>query len=347
MTAHSRLASIPALLLVFAPLSAQEGMAGPAPELAKLKPMLGHWEGSGTATMPGAKGPSKWQSQSSYQWVLGGHFLQEETYVTFEGQEQPLTFRAFLGFDREQKRYVTVMASNTGEVTHQEMSILPDGAFVSIMRQLKQGLPVVERSRTRIDGDTSTFSIDTLSTDGAVQEMVKGTMKRVPKGRAHAAEATLAMVPAAEPMAKVARMAGTYAIDGSYVMDPSAKPMKMTGTSTIALIFGGTVLQVHETCKSDQGDYETWGFMAWDAEDGCYRNAMVDSMGMVGKMDGRFTADGKAMIVTGSGTMGGVPTASRFVMELNDKGHLVRGVGHSLSGTDKPSECFTGTYTRK
>src|SRR5690606_34502804 len=59
-------------------------MPEPAPELKKLEPLIGHWQGSGTARM-GPGEPTPWEAHSSYAWALGGFFVQEDTVVRFEG----------------------------------------------------------------------------------------------------------------------------------------------------------------------------------------------------------------------------------------------------------------------
>ena len=61
------------------PLWPQEmGLPKPASELSAFKSFLGNWQGSGTVTMvPGAP-PMTWTCKSTWQYVLGGHFLREE-----------------------------------------------------------------------------------------------------------------------------------------------------------------------------------------------------------------------------------------------------------------------------
>jgi hypothetical protein len=352
MILHSRPALLPFLLPLLITVPALPGQAAPPPatELAKLKPLEGHWEGSGTVMMDAKTGPSKWNSQSTAQWALGNHFLQQDTYITFEGQQgRVLAFHEYLGWDRENKRYVCLAVSNEGAVSLSEIRFLDDGTLLGMRQHVHEGKPFAERSRYRIDGDTMNFTMDILETAGPSVEMVKGTMKKVPKGRAHAIEATVSMEPAAAAMGRLSKMAGKYEVKGGFVMQPGAKETAITGTDTITGIFAGTVMQVitKGTAEGMPGEYEGRSFMAWDEDQKCYTHATVDNMGMVGDAQSRFAADGKSLITTGTGLEQGQPAVMRYVLELDEKGEPKQGTCHTLIGNAAPFQSFNATYTRK
>ena len=349
MTSTLRLAAATALLAAFFPVLPAQVTPSPAGELARLKPLEGHWDGTGTVVMNPTSAPTKWTSQTTAQWVLGGNFLQQDTYITFEGQQEPLAFHEYTGWDREQKRYVNLALSNEGHLTVGDLRFLPDGTMLQLRRQVHDGVPYAERSRYRVDGGTMTFTIDMLGGEGPCVEMVKGTMKKVDKGHAHAVEATASMAPAAPAMARLLKAAGTYETKGSMVTQPGGKETPITGTETVTGIFGNTVLQSITKGKAEglAAEYEGRGFMAWDPDQDCYTQAWIDNMGMIGAMTCRFATDGKTLITTGSSVEQGQPVATRFVMELDDRGMLKRNTGWSLAGTAPPFRCFTLDYTHQ
>lgn len=349
MTSTLRLATATALLAACVPALPAQAVPAPATELARLKPLEGHWEGTGTVVMDPAAAPVKWNSKTTAQWVLGGHFLQEDTYITFEGNQPPLAFQEYLGWDREQKRYVNLAISNEGTVTLGDVRFLPDGTMLQIRRQVRQGVPFAERSRYKVDGGSMTFTMDVLRGEGPGMEMVKGTMKKVEKGSPHAVEATTSMAPADSAMARLLKCAGNYETKGGMLMEPAAKETPLTGTETVTGIFGNTVLQAITKGKAESmpGEHEGRCFMAWDPDLACYTQAWVDNLGMIGVMSCHFAADGKSLIATGTAVEQGQPVATRFVMELDEHGMLKRNTGWSLVGTAPPFRCFTLDYTQK
>lgn len=347
-TMNTRPCTILLPLLMLAPaLPAQdEGFPAPAPELAKLKDFAGHWQGTGTATMgPGAP-PTKWTSHTTYRWVMGDHWLLEDTWIEFEGLPTPMAFRGYLGWDRENQRHVSLMVTNTGEAGLHQMDFLPDGTVLQMMRMVRDGVPMVERSRSTFDGKTVKFAIDMLLPEGPSTEMVSGTMHRVDKPHPHAVEATAAMAPPAAAMQKLMTMAGTYTMTGQVTMAPGVPPLKIQGTDVVTPIYGGTILMAHTTGRAEGSPaaYESAGFHAWDAAANRYRVLFVDNMGSVGTMESWFGADDKSLLSVAATTQGGQPVAMRYVTELDDAGRIARGFGHALMGSAAPYESFRGEY---
>jgi hypothetical protein len=350
MTSFARPITALVSLAAFVSLAAaQDGPPGPAPELQKLAPFVGSWQGSGTAVTDPSGSPSKWTAQSSYRFVLDGHFVQENTTVTFEDMPQPMTFLAWLGWDRENARYVNIGATSTGEAGLHEFEFLADGTMLQIVRQTRDGQTFAERSRTRVAGAELQFAVELLMAEGPSKTVVSGTMAKVDKLTPLAVEASATAAAPAEPMQKLARMAGTYAIEGQMVMMPGAPATKITGTDTIATLFGGTLLHVHTDGKAEgmPGVYAADAIFAWDARRQRFVNLFVSNMGEVGSMESFFSDDGKALISTSAALSMGQPASQRWVLELDAGGRPLRGVGHSLAGTHPPFECFAAKYTRK
>lgn len=327
--------------------SAQEAPPAPAAELEKLASMVGHWQGSGTANM--GPQPSKWQSQTTCAWSLGNHFLQEDTRVTFEGMPQPLVFRAYLGWDRENSRYVSVSVNNEGEASINRVERLPDGTLLQFSPHHKDGMTYIERSRSRADGDEMNFSIDLLTPDGPSMEVVRGTMKKVARLEPMPQDASAFNVKPHEQISKLARMTGTYAVEGSMVMMPGTPPMKISGIDTVAPLFDGTIVHARTIghAEGQDAEYEAHNFFAWDAIRECIVSAFVSNMGEVGTMDNHLSEDGKALISTTAATYMGQPCSQRYVLELDAKGAMAKATGHCLIGTTPPYESFKATYRKE
>lgn len=80
---------------------------------------------------------------------------------------------------------------------------------------------------------------------------------------------------------------------------------------------------------------------------GVFISAFVSNLGECGEMEMRFAPGGKQIISTQAATMMGMPVVQRFVLDLDDNGHYLKGVGHSIFGAASPMESFEATYTKK
>lgn len=332
------------------PALAQEGMGPPkpAPELKKLEPLIGNWAGSGVFNDPDAP-PIHWKCQAGYRWSHGGFWVQEDFTIHFDGMDQPMVFRAYLGWDGERERYVNAHIANNGEVGLDEFVIGPDGAMVTMMTRQVQGNTFCERAVSKVDGDKMTMKIEFLLAEGPSMTAVEGEFQRVDQPAPEALGAGKFGPPAHEAMAPLGKGAGVYAVKGSMTYAPGVPPMKIHGTDEFAMIFGGSVMHGHTVGGSDAmpGEYVGDVFWGWDAKAGCYASVFVSNMGEVGTMEMRYSADRSALISTSASTKMGRPLVQRFVLHLDDSGAFMRGVGHSLMGSAPPIESFNATYERK
>ncbi len=342
---------VPALvlsLLAVPAALAQEGPPGPAPELKKLEPMVGNWTGTGSFNQPGGK-PSKWYARGTYRWALDGHFLQEDFSIVFEGQPAPLVFRAYLGWDRENKRYVNAVAMNAGEVSLHEVKLLPDGTLLQIMLQQQMGQPYAERSLLKVEGDKMTHSIDLLMSQGASITIIDGTFTR--GGESFDGQFGAATWMGAKPheaIGKLARSAGAYDVVGEMLMAAGQPPIGVTGVDTFRAVFGGTVLHGHTEGEAAgmPGKYVGEVFWGHDAAKNCLCAVYVSNMGEVMSLEGRWSGDGK-LISTSSALWMGQPAVQRMLMEFDGAGAATRATGHTIHGVAPPFESFTATYTKK
>lgn len=327
---------------------AQDGMPSPAPELQKLAPFVGHWTGSGTMTEP-AGVVTRWTAIGSYAWCLGGHFLQKDFQITFAGMAAPLVFRGYLGWDRENRRYVDATVDNGGQVRMQEMRLLPDGSQLEMTVQDQEGMPYAERSLSKVEGDAMTHTIDMLMPSGASLTIVDGKFTRGGKPFEGAFDGPTWMgARAHESFAKLTRSAGVYDVQGEMVMMPGQPATKIAGTDTFRTVFGGTVLhgRTEGEAAGMPGKYLGEVFWGHDAKRGCVVGIYVSNMGEVMQMDARWSPDGK-LVSTSSALFQGQPAVQRMVMEYDATGAAKSAVNHSIVGTEPPFESFRATYAKR
>ncbi len=346
MTRIARSFLVPTLALL--PLAtAQEAPPPPAPELKKLEPMIGNWTGSGTMTMPGGQ-PTKWNARGTLRWALDGHFMQWDFISAFDGVPVPVVFRAYVGWDRENKRYVDAMSNNAGEAMLHEVSLLPDGTMLHLMPRNQGGQQYAERWRLKVNGDTMTYAIDVLMSQGTSQTFVDGTFKR--GGEAFDGRFDVPPWLGAKPhdaIAKLCRSAGAYDVKGEMLMAADQPAVKITGTDTFRAVFGGTVLHGHTDGAAEgmPGKYVGEVFWGHDAVKNRVTGIYVSNFGEVMQLDAWWAGD--KLISVSAGPWMGQPTAQRMVMEFDAAGAATRATNHSIVGGGPPFESFRGTYAKK
>lgn len=351
MTIRHTLLSFATLLLAL-PATAQDMPdMSPAKERLKFQPLVGNWSGKGTVTEPGPDGPMtmNWTATGSYQWVMNDHWLQEDFSITFEGMDSPLMFRGYWGWDRENARYVGVVASNQGKATLNTAEFLEDGSMVTLARHHDQGVTFVERSTLKVDGDSMSMQIDLMMQQGEMLRMVDGTFEKVDEAAAVRTDAPVFMgVPVHEKVQQFGRIVGVYDVKGQMIPAPGAPAMNIGGTDTYEKWWGGSVVHV-KTDGHAEGmpeTYEMHAFFAWDNIDGCVKCVFASNMGEVGAMDCRW-ADDTNIVSTMSGTWMGQPVSQHYVTTLDTDGKCKSASGWTLLGTSKPLEAFQATYTLK
>ena len=342
---NTRLSVVLLPLLFAAPLAAQH-RAGPAKQNEQLQSLVGNWTGKGTFTEPGGE-PTGWHSRVSYRWVLGGHWLQEDFRFEFDGMPGPIAFRSYIGWDAAGERYVVVQATNEGRATIQEASMLPDGTMLTFQQRDMGPAPMQERARTRVAGDKMTIAVDFLFPEGPSMQVVEGTYER--GGDAYEGELDLAGHMGAQPHAELQKMSkrnGAYQTEGQMVMAPGQPPTKIRGSDVFADIWSGTVIEgiTTGTAEGDPTKYEGRAFYAWDDKAKCIRSVFVDSMGMVGQMEGWFVGD--TLVFVHAGKMMGQPLVQRIVMPFEGDAWQ-QTVSTTCLATADPFVGFEVRYTKK
>lgn len=332
------------LLIPFVPAQAPE-MPGPAPELKRFERLIGSYTGKGTAVMEPGKAPIDWTCQSTYEWTLGNHFVSVNSIVDFGSAMPPLAFRELLGWDGEGKRYVAIGVSNEGEGFLNEIVFPTNDTMVQIVAKKMGGSPCAERQETTFTKDGMQFRMTILGVTGPTFECVNGSFLRADNLKPVAIEASAAMAPAAEPLVKMTKAAGTYEFKGEMIMMPGTPVMKLTGTDNCRPIFGGTVLQTTTTGKSEGSPftYQAENFLVWNKDKKCFDSFGADNMGSVGSMEQRIVDDGK-ILMTSLASYGGQMTSQRMVMELDAAGRFKKVMAMAMTGTSEPYCSFKGDY---
>ncbi|MFO1078530.1 MAG: DUF1579 family protein [Planctomycetota bacterium] len=335
-------AALPALAVAQEP-------TGPAPELKQLEPLVGNWHGSGEATFAPGAPPTKWAGNGTYAWVLGGHWLQEDFALEFDGLPTPMVKHAFLGWDRSGKRYVKATCGSNGEVALHELVRLGDGTFVEMTLQHRDGMPYAGRSTLRATKEGLVHTIDVWMAEGPMQAVTAATFTR--GGEPYAADLATPAFLGEKPHASLTRLsraAGDYATAGTVVPAPGEATIQLAGVDSFRTAFGGMILlgESHGAPAGSPVGYEGRVLYGYDANADAIVGIYVGSAGEIMRIEARWLPDGR-LLSTGSVTIDGSTKFERYLMEFDQKGGPTRAVGHTLMDGLPPFESYRATYTRK
>lgn len=346
---NRRLHAVVPFLALLAAVRGQDATAAPtpSPELARLKPFVGHWHGEGTAVMEPGAPATKWTGKVHSQWALSGFFLQTDTEIQFDGMPTAMRFREYLGWDRENKRYANLAINNMGEGALQTPHFVGDDTMLTLNVGLSPyGQPQCERVIAKFGGDEQSISIAFMTVEGVAADAVRGSFKRVKEVEPAALDATSAMMPANPHMAKLARTAGTYDFQGEMIFAPGMPATKITGRDVVRTLFDGAIVYVATTgsAEGSPAPYEAHGFYVWDPRENCYRILSVNNMGEIGSWETRLLGDDK-LVAVHAGLHMGMPSTSRLVLHLDANGKMTKSANHACLGDGEPMRNFHGTYT--
>lgn len=341
----------PLLLLAGAPaLLAQESEWAPKPpaELQKLAPMVGTWEGSGTYRMAPDAPEAKWTSISSFEWVLGGHWMREDAAIQLADVPTKLCMTTFYGWDAELQRYVSVGISNTGDAELHEVHF-QDGALVTVSTGLEMGAPKLERWVSTYKDGTSQVEGHAATGTGALFTHVKGASKRTSEKPTKVERVDAPLMPelagkGGKEHARLLAAAGDYSFTGWMVMPGMPDKMEIAGRESLHPIYGGTALEFR-TESEPAGMYEAYAWMVWNEREKCYDFVMVNSMGQSGQQ--RCHLIGNACVYTSAMTYMGEPSVSRAILTIREDGSFGDFDSHSIAGTSAPVHNFHARYSRK
>lgn len=329
------------------PLLAQAAPA-PAEQLKKFAPLVGNWAGTGEMNEPTGQ-KTKWTGNGSYRWALDGHFLREDFQVKFEGMPTPVVMHGYLGWDRENRHYLHLVISSSGQAALNRMEVGNDGSMTVLALRQQGAMHYAERSVFKVQEDRLRHTVDLLMPEGASLAMVDGTFTRVDNEFDGAFDTPPLMggKPSAD-IARLCRSAGVYGVKGELVMAPGQPPMAITGTDTFRAVFGGSVLHGHTEGAAAGMPGKYVGEVFWSHDEALARMVghYVSNMGEVMSMDAWWTADGQLCALS-SGVFQGQPMVQRTLLQFDGAGAAKSAVSHAISGTAAPFESFRSTYTKQ
>jgi len=333
-------------------VAAQEADMSPAPELQQLAPMIGDWEGEGVLASGGGQSGS-WRARSSARWVLGGHFIREDTSIDQDGMPVPLEITNVMGWDRNNQRFVSIEVSNMGQLRVKTLHIEGGSRIVSAGTFELMGQLITERSAWELSDSETNLAIHQAHGSGDFFEAVRGSMKRVDR-RDRPVELSnqpllgMVVAPAAKEIKKIAGICGEYRMTGWMVPAPGAPKMELSGSERVRAICGGSVLEFFSEGEpmAAMGDFtfEGLGWIGWDPAARCYKMAFANNVGEMSMQECRYV-DGK-MIFSYAGVYQGQPVCNRGVVTLTDDGGFETFAQHTMTGDLPPFESFGATYER-
>ncbi|MFH0946362.1 MAG: DUF1579 family protein [Planctomycetota bacterium] len=342
------------VLFCLATARAQEEMFQPAPEVQKFAGLVGTWEGSGSVMMSPDGEASEWTSASTYRWVLGGHFLREDTVIRGEGMGEGMAFRGLMGWDRENKRYISYSLSNMGVLNTTEVHWTADDTMVSVSNSMEGSEPAVDRWVTHLGKGALRFTGHRAVGAGEFFLHVQGEGKRVSTEVKEIPTVQGAFMPeaisGAEEMKRIGVIAGKYQMKGWVIPAAGADPMQISGSETIEPIYGGTALEVvtvgDPAPEFPDMTYEGMGWFAWNQHDQRYDTVFLNSMGELGRGPCWWSGN-STLIMTMESLYQGQPMVGNYIMELGEGGRLKSSFGHSIMGDSEPQKTFEATYIAK
>jgi Protein of unknown function (DUF1579) len=335
---------------------AQEGEMdmGPAKEVKAFDKLLGTWTGSGTVRAS-ADARMKWTATSHTTSVLGGHFVQEDTKIVFEGEQAPpaLVFRTLYGFDKETKRWMSYAISNMGTAEAKQIHWV-DGKMMSGGSKVEKDMTgkdqfIVERWSTTFNEDGySVASYQTIGNGRPFAHVVGSFKKAKVANASFKANKIAPMIPVPKQMGALQKWSGSYHLKGWMIMMPGMPKTDITAKETVESIFGGAAIEFRlkgDPIPNMPGTYEGWGAMVWSDQDQCYKSLWIDNMGGAIMQDTHIR-DGKFIGGLAVVSMG-QPTVVQSITTLAADGSLGSVVEYRGSGAAAPVKSFSGTYTKK
>ena len=336
---------IVAIAFAFIPVAAavaQEGAPPVAKEMARFKPLIGNWEGSGTVRpAPGAP-EMPWTSVSTTESVLGGHFVMDHMKIDVEGMPVPIIFNSVSGWDPVREQYVSFETSNMGGAGESTMHFAGN-KVISASSGIEDGAVVADIWVTEFEGDAVRFTGHRSIEGGPLFVFVEGTQQRGGPGFSVGPEtASTTMAPPIEQMSPLAALAGTWDLEGKWKPRGGAEAIAISGRETTEPILGGHALRSHTTGQGGGVDYEGFGFMAWCPAENCIMSVGYDNMGEYHKA--KCWVEGDHLVAVSAGAYQGRPTASRGMMKLSPD--VLTWKGHAMAGAEEPFLSFEGVWTR-
>jgi hypothetical protein len=155
----------------------EEGAAPrPAPEIQKLIPYVGSWEGDGTLTMDGKTTPVRVR----HEWVAISDDWGVQIHETADlGEAGVYRSENFFGFDPGARKLHLFTVSNMQDC-HDHAGVWRDNETLQLRWESTwEGKPLVEDLVATFDGPDRYTAQSTTTVGGKVRDVLEITMKRV------------------------------------------------------------------------------------------------------------------------------------------------------------------------
>lgn len=320
--------------------------------LQPLAALVGCWQGSGEFREPGQT--TRWQGSGSCQWALGGHWLQADFVLRFDGMEVPLYQRQYFGHDPVRGGLVAISIDSGGQLLLDDLRLQPDGSLLQMGLRRQGTMDYAERIVRRAEPEALQLAVDLLLPSGASFVIVDGRFAKVaelpPLELPVASFAGAAVAPA---LRALHACRGRYAFEGTMLAGAAeanaGEPKAVQGTSTWRELFGGVVLHERRDAVLD-GDGLPWAaetYVGHDPRSGSLMAIELDNRGGLRQQHWRSTADGRAVIAVASGVGASESRLERTVYQLDSNGRLRQRTSTMLRDDGPAVVVWHGAYARK
>jgi hypothetical protein len=151
-------------------------------------------------------------------------------------------------------------------------------------------------------------------------------------------------------MAVLGKMSGEYRVQGRVIPAPGAPEMELTGTDTVRLIFGGTVLEGRFRIEvgPDEPAIESFRYIAWSPADNCYNvfavRGDVEGDGLFYKTQLR-QVDDRTFVEGGTLMDAGQLKLARGVLTCDAQGSIAQLVADVFGGTGEAQRVYSHTLS--
>lgn len=329
--------------LALTPFATAQWNVPPAEQLDAFQPLLGKWKGSGEGSMDGQ--PFTWTSATTYELVLGGHFVEEITRVDVPNFGS-MVWHSFFGYDKEAGEYVAIVSGNNGEVSRVPIHWVEDNVMCSVHHHALEGELKGERWYTTFEDDEYTIVGYEWTGQGAETKHVWGSAKRVEELDPIVVDAAFPNVDPSPEIEQLQSMAGEYSFSGTLRMGDGAE-MPVSGTETMKSAMSGYVMSADiDAPMGDGNSYRAIGLLGWNPSKNCYSSAYVSNFGEIGIGEMRW-ADERTLVRTAMRTEQGIPIVDRAITTLDADGKVLEVIEDRLQGTASTLRAFEAKYELK
>ena len=318
----------------------------PAEEMKKFDVMLGSWEGSGTFRESTDVEAHDWTSVQTVTPILNGHAVQEDLRIDAR-MPAPIVYRSIHAWNPGEKRYLSMGMGNTGVGSTSEFFWIDDHTLTGSMIEKKEGKVVTSQWVVTYEKDSYKLLVRVAENGNDSFTMLEGTYRRSQKTFSADDLEGAALAPPSEEMAAIKGLVGSWTFKSTFVDEPGAEAIEITGHERIRFILGGHALMREcdvEPSKSFPATTKVIGYVIWSPRAHYYLVLSLSNLGMVslGKM---YKHEG-SLIFIGMTAIREKPILNRSVIEFSDNGNVMEIWSEMSTGKSKTFRSEESKYER-